>query len=330
MTHIHPEAALVQRFRADLEALGSVRMPIGVAFSGGPDSLALLLLAAAAFPGEVRAATVDHQLRIGSAGEAAQAARTCASVAVPHSKLPITVAAGASVQANARKARYQALEAWMRGGGIPTLLTGHHLDDQAETLLMRLVRGSGVAGLAGIRARRPLVADDGELLLLRPLLNWRRAELAQIAVASGLPVAADPSNADAAFDRVRIRRLLAETPSLDPMPLARSAAALIEAEDALEAMARYCFNAYVEDGGTHLLVRAGDLPAELRRRLLLRCLRRFAPAVQPRGEQVGAVLQMLDAGGPCTLAGVKFSTAAGIWRVEPAPPRRLAGEQRSP
>lgn len=323
-----PAPSLVDRFRAGLAALGPPAMPLGIAFSGGPDSLALLLLAAAAFPGEVRAATVDHGLRAESAAEAAFAARVCESLAVPHTSLRASVAAGASVQAHAREARYRALGEWMTAHRVPTLLTAHHLDDQAETLLMRLMRGAGVAGLAGIRARRPLADGTGELL--RPLLGWRRSELAQIAAASGLQPVFDASNRDDSFDRVRLRRRLAKTPWLDPLPLARSAAALADAEEALQAMAERAFAEAVEDSGGGLFLRPENLPAEMRRRLLLLCLRRFAPEAAPRGGQVSELLASLDGGGAATLAGVKFTAAADGWRIAPAPPRRLAAARKHP
>jgi tRNA(Ile)-lysidine synthase len=323
-----PSLALVERFRTDLAALGPVRPPLGIAFSGGPDSLALLLLAAAAFPGQVRAATVDHGLREGSAAEAALAARICESLAIPHRILAVSVASGASVQAQAREARYRALGEWMDGEGVPSLLTGHHLDDQAETLLMRLLRGAGVAGLAGIRARRLLEASGAEIL--RPLLRWRRSELGQLAAASGLTFAADPSNSDEVFDRVRLRRLLADAPWLDPVPLARSAAALGDAEEALQAAVDRCFGEEVQRCEGHLLLRPAGLPTEIRRRLLLACLHCYAPEARPRGEQLTDLLAALEAGNAKTLGGVKFSAAGGNWRVSAAPPRILAAKRKQP
>jgi tRNA(Ile)-lysidine synthase len=323
MPPIFPEAAAIARFRADLAALGPVRLPLGVAYSGGPDSLALVLLAHAAFPGEVRAATVDHRLREASAAEAEHAQSVCAALRIPHVTLRVDVAAGASVQANAREARYRALAGWMAEGGIPTLLTAHHLDDQAETLVMRLLRGAGVAGLAGIRARRPL-AGSSRAEILRPLLTWRRAELAKIALRSELGAVCDPSNADQAFDRVRIRGLLAEAEWLEPTALARSAAALADAEDALEAMAGLCVRQSVEEHEDHLLLRADALPSEMARRLLLHCLRLLAPAGKPRGEQVTEALRALREGRTVTLAGAKLSAQGAAWRIEPAPPRRIA------
>jgi tRNA(Ile)-lysidine synthase len=320
--------ALVERFRADLAGLGPVGTPLGIAFSGGPDSLALLLLAAAAFPGQVRAATVDHGLRDASAAEAALAARICESLSIPHRILAVSVSSGASIQAQAREARYRALGGWMDAEGVPSLLTAHHLDDQAETLLMRLLRGAGVAGLAGIRARRPLGTSGAEIL--RPLLGWRRYELGELAAASGLTFAADPSNCDEAFDRVRLRRLLAGAPWLDPVPLARSAAALADAEEALQAAADRYFREKVERCDGHLLLRPAGLPAEIRRRLLLACLHRFMPEARPRGEQLTDLLAALEAGGTATLAGVKFSAVAAGWHVSPAPPRRLAAASKQP
>jgi tRNA(Ile)-lysidine synthase len=322
-----PSPALLARFHADLAALGPVRTPLGVAYSGGPDSLALLLLAEAAFPGQVRAATVDHGLREGSAAEAVLAAGVSQALGVPHAILRVTVTPGASPQARAREARYGTLGAWMEEQGVPTLLTAHHLDDQAETLLMRLLRGSGVAGLAGIRGRRPL-AGGGELL--RPLLGWRRAELAQIVSDSGLQTVSDPSNHEEAFDRVRLRRLISGAPWLDPAPLARSAAALADAEEALQAMAERCFaeRATEEDGA--LLVQPGALPAEIRRRLLLACLQRYSPEASPRGGQISELLAVLERGGAMTLAGVKFSAVREGWRAAPAPPRRVAAAKEQP
>jgi tRNA(Ile)-lysidine synthase len=327
MAPLCPTADPVARFRASLAALGAVRLPIAVAYSGGPDSLALLLLAAQAFPGKVRAATVDHGLRTDSAAEAELAASNCGRLGVPHAILRVTVQAGASPQAFAREARYRALASWMQETDITTILTAHHLDDQAETLVMRLLRGSGVAGLAGIRARRPLAPESGAEVL-RPLLGWRRSELAEIATAWGMPVALDPSNEDGAFDRVRVRRLLAQAPWLDPAPLARSAAALADAEDALQALAASSLPSAVDPRDGHIHFRPSALPREIRRRLLLECIRRYSPGAAPRGEQLSDVLAALEQGRDATLAGVMLKPLEDGWRIEPAPPRRLAQDHQ--
>src|SRR3954471_22113406 len=179
---------LLDRFADDLAGLcGGESGLLGVAVSGGPDSLALLLLAQAAAPGRVRAATVDHRLRPDSASEAAFVASLCAERRIPHATLPVEVSRGGKgLQAAARKARYAALGGWMRRNGIATLLTAHHADDQAETLLMRLNRGAGLGGLAGIRAAAPFSAGGEGSRLCRPLLGWRREDLARIVRDCGL------------------------------------------------------------------------------------------------------------------------------------------------
>jgi tRNA(Ile)-lysidine synthase len=313
-----PDAALVERFRRDLAAVGAAEGPLALAVSGGPDSLALLLLAAAARPGEVEAASVDHRLRPGSGAEANLVARACASLGVPHETLAVTVpTGGAGLQAEARHARYEALAAWMSRRGLALLVTAHHADDQAETLLMRLQRGSGVAGLAGVRARGPVPGSGGRLTVARPLLGWRRAELAAIVAAAGIEAADDPSNSDELFDRVRTRRHLAEAPWLDVAGLARSAAALAEADEALHAAASRLF----EERWAPPVLDPSGLPSELLRRVVLRCLRTVAPDAAPRGEQVTALLAGLAEGATATLAGVKC-TGGATWRFEPAPPRR--------
>ncbi|MFM6853716.1 MAG: tRNA lysidine(34) synthetase TilS, partial [Sphingopyxis sp.] len=158
----------------------------GIAVSGGPDSLALLLLAAQAFPHRTWAATVDHQLRADSAGEAAMVAQLCADRAIPHAILhpdqPIT----GSIQAQARAARYAALERWRQENGIGWLLTAHHADDQLETIIMRLNRASGVNGMSAIRARNGVI--------LRPLLAVRRQSLAAFLAVNQVVAVDDPSN----------------------------------------------------------------------------------------------------------------------------------------
>src|SRR5215210_1597701 len=184
-TNAMPDAALVARFAADLDALVAPRSKVGVAVSGGPDSLALLLLAAAARPGLVEAATVDHALRPESRAEAEMVAALCERIAVPHEILTLEwpQAPDRNLQARAREARYHALGNWALKRGLAVVATAHHLDDQAETLLMRLARGAGVGGLGATRASRPLVED---VRLVRPLLGWRKAELIALVAEAGL------------------------------------------------------------------------------------------------------------------------------------------------
>ena len=307
-----PEA--VARLSADLEALTGGRIGgLGVAVSGGPDSLALLLLAHAGWPGQVEAATVDHGLRRESADEAAFVAQVCGILAVPHAILKPPQPIEGNLQSAARQARYALLEEWRAARGLDWILTAHHADDQAETLLMRLNRGSGVGGLAGVRAVNGRV--------IRPLLGWRRAELASIVADAGIESVADPSNTDTRFDRARLRAEMEKANWLDPAALARSAAALAEAQQALDWSAERLFAERVTSEADGLRLDPAGVPDELLRRLLLGALRELAPEASPRGEELSRLLATLEQGGTATLAGVK-AVGGDVWRLTPAPPRR--------
>ena len=118
-----------------------------------------------------------------------------------------------AIQERARAARYRLLGEWIADRGLNALATAHHADDQAETLVMRLNRGSGVRGLAGMR---PVAKVPGsESPLVRPLLGWRRTELEAICASAGLTPVDDPSNADDQFERIRVRQALSENGWLD-------------------------------------------------------------------------------------------------------------------
>lgn len=326
-----PEAQ-IDRFRDDVgriaggapgDAMPAGEPRLGLAVSGGPDSMAMLALAAAAFRGRIAVATVDHGLRDGSGAEAAMVADACASLEIPHATLrPDAPIAGSSIQHRARAARYAALAGWARDAGVHAVLTAHHADDQAETLLMRLNRSSGLSGLAAIRAAR----REGDMLLLRPLLRWRRAELHVIAGVAGLPVVDDPTNHDPRHDRTGTRALLAATPALDPVALAASAGFLGEAEEvvALAAQrlwaARWC-------GADRSLDVAGE-PRELRRRLLRRAIASVRDsigiALPPFGESanVEPLLDTLERGLAAVHGGVLVRPGPAGWTFAPAPPRR--------
>ncbi len=223
-----------RRFAADLAALwpeDERSGPLGLAVSGGPDSLALLLLAHEALPGAIAVCSIDHGLRPEAAGEVALVERIAGERGIPFTQIAVTLAPG-NLQAQARAVRYAALAKWAKDKGLGAVATAHHADDQAETLLMRLNRGSGLAGLAGVRARSTIA--DSEITLLRPLLSWRKAELGAVVAAAGITPAADPSNTNPAFDRARLRAQLAEADLVDPVALATSAAHLAEGWQALE------------------------------------------------------------------------------------------------
>jgi len=311
------EPALIARFQADVTRLSETGR-LALAVSGGPDSMAMLTLAAAAFPGQVAAATVDHGLRAASADEAAMVAAYCATLGVPHATLAIAEPrpATGNLHAWARKHRYALLLRWAAGAGCGALLTAHHADDQAETFLMRAARGSGVAGLAGIRARQPLDA----VAILRPLLGWRNRDLRAVATTAGAPFVDDPSNRDPAFERARVRATLAAIDWLDPLRLAAAAAHAAEAEDALAAMTRLSWSQRAVESPGAVAITITDLPREIRRRLAARALRTIDPATAT--DNIESLLESLEAGGRATQGNVLASAAGEIWRFRAAPPRR--------
>ena len=323
VTDIAPSADLTGRFSADLAALGSIEGGVGIAVSGGPDSLALLLLAEAALGATFRVATVDHRLRPEAAAEAEAVAAICARHGIAHDT--ITVEWGepptANLQARARDARYALLGEWALAHGLGAILTAHHADDQAETLLMRLARGSGVAGLAGTRARALLVARDGrQVWRLRPLLGWRRDDLRAIVAAAGIDPVDDPGNRDARFDRSRLRALLAGSEWGDPLRLAASAAHLADAEEALQFVVAKLAAERISTDGEGMTIDASGLPRELQRRLLGLALEQ-AGEREPRGAAINRLLVTLGAGGSGTLGSVRL-VGGSSWRIEPAPPHR--------
>jgi tRNA(Ile)-lysidine synthase len=327
-SELTPPAEQVERFRRDLEALtGEAPAPgrkLGLAVSGGADSVALLLLAAAAYPGAVHAATVDHGLRQGSAEEAATVAGLCAQLGVPHDILaPQPGRSTDNLQERARTMRYAALRAWA-GPRAPWVAVAHQRDDVAETFLMRARRGSGIGGLAAMRRIRRLEETSGTMLL-RPLLDWSREELAAVPRCLGTSVVQDPSNVDPRYDRARVRALIAATPELVPSRLALSAQNLRHAEDALEWAFVRELPRVVISGATASL-EPGELPYELRRRLARHAVQQVRAAMgehQPWHEQgLDRLVRGLDAGDIGTIAGVKATPEAGKWRFVPAPPRR--------
>jgi tRNA(Ile)-lysidine synthase len=319
-----PQPEAVGRFRGDLDALIAPEAAIGLAVSGGPDSLALLALAAGARPGLVEAATVDHALRPESRDEAEMVADVCKTLGVPHRILTIrwTDRPETALQERSRIERYRLLGEWAKERGLNALLTGHHLDDQAETFMMRLARGAGVRGLAGMRRAAPVPGSD--MPLLRPLLGWRRAELEGVCAEFGLTPADDPSNADEQFERVRVRKGLAGSGWINSRGVAVSAQNLAEADGALRwATTQAWSQSVIETPDSIIFVPAG-VPREIRRRIMLRAIGKLASeggGAELRGREIDRVLAALANGDKATIRGV-LCAGGQQWRFSRAPSRR--------
>ncbi|MFL9839681.1 tRNA lysidine(34) synthetase TilS [Sphingomonas sp. ST-64] len=341
---------LVERFRRDLaDALGRTAAPedqFALAVSGGADSMAMLALAHAAYPGRVMAATVDHRLRSASSDEAEMVARWCAKVGIRHATLtPNRTISPTNLQADARKVRYDLLGAWAIGIGAVVLLTAHQCDDQAETFLMRARRGSGPGGLAGIRTRWTwerhrwhrgypqggvvAVADVDAVTVVRPLLGWRRRELRGLVETASIPFVDDPSNDDERFDRVRARRLLAEQPWIDAEALARSARICAEADADLDAMMVWLGRERTRESCVEeRRIDVAGLPRELRRRLArdaigyVRLVSAISEGRWSESANVEALLDALEGGTGATQAGVMAVAEGDVWTFREAPPRR--------
>jgi tRNA(Ile)-lysidine synthase len=197
-----------------------------VAVSGGADSVALLHALLALAPElslRLTVLHVDHGLRADSPGDAAFVRQLADRLGVPADVVRVSVPAGASLEAAARAERYAALEAHARRVGAARIAVGHTVDDQAETVLMRMMSGSGVRGLAGIPAVRGRV--------IRPLIEARRADVVAALAAAGLPWIDDPSNRDPRFLRNRVRH--------EVLPLLR-AAGVPDVVATLDRIARLC------------------------------------------------------------------------------------------
>lgn len=317
-----PERTLVERFSAELDALVPPRARIGVAVSGGPDSLALLLLAAAARPRQVEAATIDHGLRPEAQDEAAMVAELCDRLGVRHAiltarwpEVPKT-----AIQERARYQRYMLLGYWAEEQGLDAIVTAHHAEDQAETLLMRLARGAGVRGLAGMRPKS--VTPGAHVRLVRPLLGWRRTELEELCRAAGVSPISDPSNQDEKFERVRVRRAIAGLDWLDAGAVAQSAANLADADAALDWAMKEEWTRAVYEKRDSIAYRPSDLPAEIVRRIVGRAIRKLATEGDrdPRGPELTRLVATLAGGGTATLRGV-LCRGGSEWRFVPSPNR---------
>ena len=196
--------ARVRKTLTERRILSASDRHVLVACSGGPDSTAMVHVLhrlREEWGIALTVASVDHGLRLAAQGEVAAVGRFAAELGLPFRALRVSVPSGSSVQGRARQVRYQALREAARDVGATTVAVGHTRDDQAETVLGRLLRGASVEGLAGIAPRR----GDG---VIRPLLDASREEVRSYVHHHRLPTVKDPSNEDARFLRVRIRHEL--------------------------------------------------------------------------------------------------------------------------
>lgn len=243
-------------------------------------------------------------------------ASVCGQRAILHETLRVEVQPG-NLQSEARKARYAALAQWAQRRGLDAIATAHHADDQAETLLMRLNRASGLSGLAGTRKRG--MAPGTATLLVRPLLHWRKADLSAIVTACGITPAQDPSNSDPRFDRARIRSGLAGCDWISVPDLAQSASNLADAEAALAwAAEREWEEAVMLDGDR--LRYAPRAPTAIRLRILALILAHFGG--KARGGEVARLADALEQGCSATLGGVAARPLQGVWVFSREPDRR--------
>ena len=309
----------------------SPSVALGVAVSGGPDSMALMVLLhdwAVAQRVRLQTFTVDHALRAEAAAEAAQVGRWCADLGVPHEILrwdhaPVT----GRVQEQARQGRYEVLAAACARHGIGVLALAHHRDDQAETVLLRFAKGSGIDGLAGMRtvSKWGATLDAAhDLTLFRPLLTIPKARLIATCVARGQEFVRDPGNETPRFARGRLRAAAAALAAegLDADRLVDLAARAALASDALAEYtrrllaraARYDAAGYAELD----LAQCWAEPADIQLRALTVLLRQIGGAVYaPKQESLLEVLAALREPEPArrTLQGCEISAVNGICRV---------------
>ena len=325
---------------------------IVLAVSGGPDSIALMWLAARwrralARGPRLIAVTIDHGLRAEAAAEAREVKRLARSLELPHRTMRWTGAKPKTgLPAAARMARYRLLAQAARSHGATHILTAHTRADQAETLLMRMLRGSGIAGL-GAMAR---VTERDGVLLARPFLNVSKSQLIATLKKAKIAFADDPTNRDLHFTRPRIRAVMPvlATEGGDTRNLARLASRLARANAAVEVLVdgaeRYLalrdreashrgLDAKTFESKTFEAKTFAAMPEEIRLRLLLRAINRFGHEGPAELGKVESLLSSLDQAvtkktarrGPKlkqTLAGALVSLIDGRIRIEPAPPRR--------
>ncbi|WP_300548683.1 tRNA lysidine(34) synthetase TilS [Roseovarius sp.] len=294
---------------------------LGVAVSGGSDSLALLLLVDEWRENggpEVFAVTVDHGLRPEAAGEAKEVARICAGRGIAHETLTWRDwDQQGNLPDQARRARYRLMAEWAKAQGIGDIAIGHTADDQAETFLMRLARGAGVDGLSAMRTQW----QQGDLRFHRPMLGLTRETLRDMLRARGQGWVDDPSNEDTAYARVRARAALV---ALEPLGISAGGLADVARKmaDVRDTLYGYVIDAAREnlrfEQGDLILGRAGfeRLRPEVARRLLQAMLGWISGAdYVPRGRAMEALLAAARDGRGMTLQGCLLSVTADDVRL---------------
>jgi tRNA(Ile)-lysidine synthase len=316
-----------------------------IAASGGPDSTALLLLAARwakrlRRPPRLLAVTVDHGLRKQAAAEAAAVKRLARRLGVQHRTLhwrgnkPKT-----GLQEAARLERYRLLEQAATRAGYAHILTGHTLDDQAETVLFRLARGTGLTGLGGMGYVSPLPVGT-DVLLLRPFLHIPKARLVATLKAVGVGYSEDPSNSDPQFTRARLRALMPALAGegLDARGLARLAARMRRADAAIELAVRVARAALAPAPWPRrgpVIFDAAQfigLPAEVGLRLLGRAIAHTGDEGPVELGKLEALYEALRQATRLrrTLAGAVVTLGDRRLSIERAPARRTSAKRQGP
>lgn len=274
---------------------------IGIAVSGGGDSMAMLHLASAwadTAGVEIHVVTVDHGLRAEAALEAQLVAKVAADLGHSHDTLHWKNWDGSgNLQDSARQARYELISEWAAGRGISQVALGHTVDDVAETFVMRLAREAGVDGLAAMKARRLI---DG-ITFVRPILRIERDTLRDFLLRHGHQWVDDPSNDDLKFERVRVRRVMQ---ALDTLGIGRDTLATVahNLASAREALAWQTFmmakNVVHAEGGCIVIDRKifRTFHDEIARRLLIHALKwvattRYGPRRATANRVLGAISQ---------------------------------------